>query len=72
MKKKIIAVLLSVVALFSFVFVGCSKGTSSTADTKEETKQETKKDDKKDEASKEYNYIKADEIKIKNWEKRKN
>ena len=71
MKKKIIALLLSVVALFSFVFVGCSKDTANDTNTKEETKQETKKDDKKDEAAKEYNYIKADELKSKIEKKEK-
>ncbi|WP_251859533.1 rhodanese-like domain-containing protein [Clostridium sp. Marseille-Q2269] len=70
MKKKIIALLLSVVALFSFVLVGCSKYTSTSTDNKEETKQEAKKDDKKED-SKKFNYIKADELKSKIEKKEK-
>ena len=70
MKKKIIALLLSVVALLSFVLVGCSKDTSTSTDNKEETKQEAKKDDKKEE-SKKFNYIKADELKSKIEKKEK-
>ncbi|AUM95639.1 TPA: rhodanese-like domain-containing protein [Clostridium botulinum] len=67
MKKKIVALLLSVVALFSFIFAGCSQNTATNADKKEETKQE----DKKDEAAKKFNYIKADELKSKIEKKEK-
>ncbi len=67
MKKKIVALLLSVVALFSFIFMGCSQNTATNADKKEETKQE----DKKDDASKKFNYIRADELKSKIEKKEK-
>ncbi|EJO5348543.1 rhodanese-like domain-containing protein [Clostridium botulinum] len=68
MKKKIIALLVSVIALFSFIFVGCNKDTASNADTKKETKQVS---DKKSEEAKKYNYIKADELKSKIEKKEK-
>lgn len=43
MKKKIVALLLSVVALFSFIFVGCSQNTATNADKKKKLNKKIKR-----------------------------